>query len=117
MDAPAIPKRLAVQALPAFRNGQERLVFVTGPRGALLVLGGLVLVIIIALLDFGTGPYLSFGIFYLIPVALCAWWSGFAHGIIIALGGAVAWHVVDSIESPMIPAVAGIWNGVVRFGT
>jgi diguanylate cyclase (GGDEF)-like protein len=118
-DSPSIPKQLAGQAcsFPAFGNGQERLVFVTGLRGALLVLGGLVLVVIIALFDYGTGPYLSFGIFYLIPVALCAWWSGFAHGIIIALGGAVAWHIVDSIENPMIPAVAGIWNGIVRFGT
>ena len=35
----------------------------------------------------------------------------------IALAGAIAWHVVDSIENPMIPAIAGIWNGIVRFGT
>ncbi|HWY87157.1 MAG TPA: diguanylate cyclase, partial [Gemmataceae bacterium] len=88
-----------------------------GLRGTLTVLGGLLLVVIIALFDYGTGPYLSFGIFYLIPVAICAWWSGFAPGIIIALGGAIAWHIVDSIENPLIPPVAGIWNGIVRFGT
>jgi diguanylate cyclase (GGDEF)-like protein len=89
----------------------------TGFGGAFYTLGGLALTVFIAYLDYVTGPYLSFGIFYLIPVALCAWWGGFAHGIIIALGGAVAWHLVDAKENPMIPPIAGIWNGTVRFGT
>jgi diguanylate cyclase (GGDEF)-like protein len=118
-DSPSIPKRFIGQALsqPAPWEEGERLVFLNGLRGTLTVVGGLLLVVIIALFDYGTGPYLSFGIFYLIPVAICAWWSGFAPGIIIALGGAIAWHIVDSIENPLIPAVAGIWNGIVRFGT
>src|SRR5262245_46159239 len=100
--SPPIPKQSTGRGFffPDIANRPERLVFVTGLRGAALVAGGLSLVGIIALLDFGTGPYLSFGIFYLIPVALCAWWCGFAHGIIIALGGALAWHIVDSIENP-----------------
>jgi diguanylate cyclase (GGDEF)-like protein len=101
----------------AHANGKRKFGFISGARGTLIAVGGLVLTFIIALFDYGTGPYLSFGIFYLIPVALCAWWSGFAHGIIVALGGAVAWHIVDAIENPMIPDVAGIWNGIVRFGT
>jgi diguanylate cyclase (GGDEF)-like protein len=84
---------------------------------AFLTLGGLALTAVIAYLDYLTGPYLSFGIFYLIPVALCAWWNGFAHGIFLALAGAVAWHLVDAQENPMIPEIAAIWNGVVRFGT
>ncbi len=118
-DSPAVPKHLTGQTftLPTLGDGEEWLVFMKGLRGTLLVLGSLVLVALIAILDYGTGPYLSFGIFYLIPVAICAWWSGFAPGIILALAGAVAWHWVDCIENPMIPAVAGIWNGVVRFGT
>src|SRR3977135_1617934 len=119
MDTPTIPKRLSGQpfSFPHHGNGDEALVFMNGLHGTLLVVGGLVLVAFIALFDFATGPYLSFGIFYLIPVAMCAWWSGFAPGIIIALGGALAWHAVDTIENPMIPAIAGIWNGIVRFGT
>ena len=88
-----------------------------GPRGDLLVAGGFLLVALIAVLDLETGPHLSLGIFYLIPVAACAWWGGLPHGILLALAGAVAGHIVDLIEKPMTPPVAGVWNGVVRFGT
>ena len=91
--------------------------FMSDLRGTLMLAGALLLVGLIALFDYATGPFLTFGIFYLIPVALCAWWSRFAHGIIIALAGAVAWHFVDYIENPTIPVVASIWNGIVRFGT
>ena len=57
------------------------------------------------------------GSFTSFPWPCGAWWSGFAHGIFMVLAGAVAWHVVDASESPTIPEIAGIWNGVVRFGT
>jgi diguanylate cyclase (GGDEF)-like protein len=84
---------------------------------ALLVAANLLLVALTAVLDYQTGPHLSFGIFYLIPVAACAWWGGFPHGILAALAGSVAWHLVDRLENPLIPVAAGAWNGVVRFGT
>ncbi len=88
-----------------------------GLRGALLVAGGALFVALIAWLDLATGPNLSCSIFYLVPVVACAWWGGFPHGILLALGGSVAWHLVDTIENPMIPPGAGVWNGIVRFGT
>jgi diguanylate cyclase (GGDEF)-like protein len=91
--------------------------FLSGPRAGLLAIGGLLLIALIAVLDFQTGPYLSFSVFYLIPVAVCAWWCGFNHGILLSIAGAIAWHIVDSLENPMMPATAGIWNGIVRFGT
>jgi len=91
--------------------------FRDGLLGGLLVLGGLLLVALIALLDYATGPNLSLSIFYLIPVAACAWWGGFPHGILLSLAGAVAWHTIDHVENPIIPPVAEVWNGVVRFGT
>jgi diguanylate cyclase (GGDEF)-like protein len=91
--------------------------FLNGSRGALVVTAGLLSVALIAVLDYQTGPELSFGIFYLLPVAAGAWWGGFSHGILLAIGGAIAWHSVDGLESPLISPVAGVWNGVVRFGT
>jgi diguanylate cyclase (GGDEF)-like protein len=81
------------------------------------VVGGLLLVALIALLDYGTGPNLSFGIFYLIPVAACAWWGGFAPATLVTLAGALAWHAVDGLENPLITVTAAVWNGVARFGT
>jgi diguanylate cyclase (GGDEF)-like protein len=91
--------------------------FLDGLRAGLLVAVGTLLVVLIALLDYQTGPYLSFNIFYLIPVAVCAWYGGFSHGILLAIAGAVAWDVVDQLENPFIPSTAALWNGVVRFGT
>jgi diguanylate cyclase (GGDEF)-like protein len=84
---------------------------------ALLIAGCLTLVGATALLDEWTGPHLSFGVFYLIPVVVCAWWGGFAPGILVAIAGTIAWCAVDHAENPNTPAVAGVWNGVVRFGT
>jgi diguanylate cyclase (GGDEF)-like protein len=103
------PERLGVRGFTA--------AYLDGFHGALLVLAGLVLVGLIALLDYETGPYLSCSIFYLIPVAACAWWGGFSHGILVAVAGSVAWHIIDLVENPALPSVAGVWNGIVRFGT
>jgi GGDEF domain-containing protein len=38
--------------------------------------GGFALVAVIGFLDYLTGPELSFAIFYLVPIALGAWWAG-----------------------------------------
>jgi diguanylate cyclase (GGDEF)-like protein len=91
--------------------------FLDGVRGGMLVAGGLLAIALIAFLDYWTGPHLSLSIFYLIPVAACAWWGGFPHGILLALGGAVAWQEVDALHDPSIPAIYLLWNGVVRFGS
>src|SRR5688500_939883 len=72
-------------------------------RETLLVGGGLLLVFLIGLLDYATGPWLSWSILYLLPVAACAWWGGSAHGILVALSGALAGDVIDSIENPLVP--------------
>ncbi len=83
--------------------------------GPLIVLAGLVLVGLTALIDYATGPELSFAIFYLIPIALGAWWGGFAHGILLALASTVAWHGTDLLEYPLAPPGVLLWNGIVRF--
>src|SRR5262245_23499634 len=88
-----------------------------GLLGLLLLTGGLFLAWLVALLDYLTGPHLSFSLFYVAPVVACAWWGGFPHGIFVALAGAVGWHFVDLLENPLLPPAAGVWNGVVRFCT
>jgi diguanylate cyclase (GGDEF)-like protein len=85
-------------------------------RGAALVTAGLLFVALVAVLDAGTESHLSFSLFYLIPVAACAWWGGFAPGVLLSLAGSVAWHAVDCFEDPTVPLAARLWNGVVRFG-
>jgi diguanylate cyclase (GGDEF)-like protein len=88
-----------------------------GLCGAVLVAAGVVGVLLIALVDLATGPQLSCSIFYLLPVAACAWWGGFPHAILVALAGSLAWHIVDHIENPHLAHSAAMWNGAVRFST
>jgi diguanylate cyclase (GGDEF)-like protein len=88
-----------------------------GLHDALLITGSLLLAGLIGLLDLRIGPHLSVSVFYFLPVAACAWWGGFPHGILLALASAFTWHLVDGVENPAMPPVAGMWNAVVRFGT
>lgn len=83
----------------------------------LLTVACLALTAATAGLDLATGPDLSFAAFYLLPVAACAWWAGFAPGVLLATAGAFAWCAVDLGENPAVPAAAAVWNGVGRFGT
>jgi diguanylate cyclase (GGDEF)-like protein len=117
------PTSLSSRRQPVTPEGSERsltrllLMFPHGVCESLLAVGGMLFVALIGLLDYGTGPSISFGIFYLIPVAACAWWGGFSHGILLSLAGSVAWSMVDALENPLIPASAQVWNGLARFCT
>ncbi len=83
----------------------------------LVAFWGALLTGLVALLDLATGPHLQFGIFYLAPVAVCAWWGGFSPGLFVAVIAAAAGHVVEEIEAPAVSVAAGMWNDVVRLGT
>jgi diguanylate cyclase (GGDEF)-like protein len=118
----SIPDRPSRVACPSFGPdpagaGVEAGVFLDGPRTALAAAGGLLFVALAAWLDYRTGCNYSFSLFYLLPVAACAWWGGFSCGILLALSGAVAWHAVDALRDPAGPATVAAWNGIVRFGT
>ncbi len=96
-------------------NNLDNEVFLHGFRRALLIAAGFAGVALVGLLDHQTACRFSFNLFYLIPVAACAWQGGFACGILVALAGAGAWHVVDSFQHAGLPPVALAWNGIVRF--
>ena len=121
-DTPVIPERPSRKIVSAAKSAPPSAVIVTSPclvglKGGLLITGSLTAVVLIALLDYVTGPNFSCSIFYLLPVAACAWWGGFPHGILLAVAGSVAWHMIDVVENPTIPSGPGIWNGLVRFCT
>jgi diguanylate cyclase (GGDEF)-like protein len=78
---------------------------------------GLFLVLAIGLVDYITGPDLSFSIFYFAPVALVAWGKGRLPGLLIAFFSGAAWLAADFLaghvyEHPIIP----YWNALVRLG-
>jgi len=101
--------------------GQERTelagrVFIDGWRGLLLGVGGALLVATIGALDYATGKDLSFAIFYLIPIAIGAWFGGFAQGILISMACAVSWQLVEAAEGSTATPLIHLWNGTARFG-
>jgi len=70
---------------------------------------------LVGVADYLTGPDLSFGVFYLIPIALVAWWHSSRVVSIIALFCAAIWLSVDlaSIRHYAQP-MAPYWNGLTR---
>jgi NtrC-family two-component system sensor histidine kinase KinB len=82
-----------------------------------LILLGLVLVGLIGALDYLTGPELSFSIFYLIPIALAAWFGGSQAGIFVSAMSTLSWLAADLFaqhhySNPLFP----FWNSLVRLG-
>jgi diguanylate cyclase (GGDEF)-like protein len=117
IESPVVPPREHSHRL----LGQERTqlagrVFIDGWRGLLLGVGGVLLVAAIGFLDYATGPGLSFAIFYLIPIALGAWFGGFAQGILISMACAVSWQAVEAAEGSTASPLIHLWNGTARFG-
>lgn len=84
---------------------------------SVLFLAASLLTSLTALLDFLTGPEISLGLFYLLPVAACAWWGGLPHGILVALVATLAWDGVDLLEMHSSSPAIDLWNGIVRFST
>jgi diguanylate cyclase (GGDEF)-like protein len=94
----------------------EAQIFIDGVRGLLLAGGGFALVGLIGLIDCVTGPDFSFGIFYLVPIALGAWKGGFGQGILLALASAVSWQSVEILKGSTALPIIQLWNGTSRFG-
>jgi signal transduction histidine kinase len=72
---------------------------------------------VVGVLDYVTGPDFSFAIFYLLPVAFGAWSLGKQTGILACLAGAMTWLGVDLMSDAShshwsVP----YWNALVRLG-
>jgi len=77
----------------------------------------LLLVAVIGSLDYLTGEWLSFSIFYLVPVSVSAWLGNRRLGIVISLLCATTWAAIDVVYEPRYPSWwYGVWNATVRLG-
>ena len=74
----------------------------------------LVAVAAVCLVDLLSGPDIGFSLFYLIPVVVTAWYVGRGPGVVLAVAGAVAWLLADSINRGVLSSAASIWNGFTR---
>lgn len=78
---------------------------------------GLLLISLIGIIDYFTGVELSLSIFYLIPVALVAWYVNAWVGVIYAALGGVTWYLASVwAGQPYSSMIIAYWNGAVRFG-
>jgi len=84
---------------------------------------GVLLMLLVATIDFFTGPDLAFSIFYLVPVALVSWSLPASWGVAISLLCTFCWTFAEyyaikihyhpiSMDVPLLP----IWNGVIGMG-
>jgi hypothetical protein len=96
--------------------GLHRHTFAEGWAGLALLAGCLLLVGAVGGLDYAVGRDLSLAILYLVPIAAAAWWGGLAHGLLLSLAGALAWHLVQALAAPAAAPGARLWNEAVYFG-
>ena len=80
-----------------------------------ITIAGLILVVLLGVLDYVTGPQISFSIFYLLPISLVTWLTNQQGGIISAIISAITWLIADltsptAYSHPLIP----FWNAIVR---
>lgn len=81
-------------------------------------IGGALMIAMIGILSYETGPQFSCSLFYLIPILLVTRAAGFSFGFFTALLAAMLWLLVDTnsnqlFDHPVIP----FWNASMRLGT
>ncbi len=78
---------------------------------------GVILLFLVALLDFSTGVELSFSIFYLIPIFLFTWTINGNIGIAVACISAGIWLTIEVISGPQyLNSFIYFWNAIIRLG-
>ena len=82
----------------------------------LITAAGLTMVILLGLLDYVTGPEVSFSAFYLLPITLVTWLTDRRNGVLMATIGAATWLAADLASGARYSnAVIPYWNASVRF--
>jgi signal transduction histidine kinase len=80
-----------------------------------ITITGLMLIVLLGVLDYMTGPQISFSVFYLLPISLVTWLTNRQGGIFSAIISAITWLIADltsptAYSHPLIP----LWNAIVR---
>lgn len=97
--------------------------YIARQKPAVIMLIGILLMLVVATIDYLTGPDMAFSIFYLVPVALVSWSLPTSWGIFISLlctfcysfaeyyAIKIGYHPI-SIDDPLLP----IWKMVIGMG-
>jgi diguanylate cyclase (GGDEF)-like protein len=78
---------------------------------------GVILLALVALLDYRTGYEISFSLFYLLPISLVVWFAGKRLGVTAAIASALMELSIevfsgDNYSQPIFY----LWNAAIRFG-
>lgn len=86
-------------------------------RRVALALGGLALVATVTFVDSRSSAYIAFSIFYVVPIALAAWYGDRTVGLVIAVAGGIGGLVSDlsSIDAHPFFALANLGFRLVLF--
>lgn len=68
----------------------------------------------VGLLDYVTAPWVSFSLFYVIPVLAAAWWLGRGPALIAGLTAGIAWFEAEAWGHRGEPTRVLMWNSVSR---
>lgn len=72
---------------------------------------------LLGIVDYYTGPDLSFSIFYLVPISLVVWYSERQYGLVTAFASAATWLAADLMwRTPDSSPTIHYWNAIVRLG-
>src|SRR5207248_10880993 len=88
---------------------------VNGRKSALADLAEwMLLAVLVGILDYATGPFISLTLFYLVPVAGAAWFAGQRAGFLVAVTAAAA--AVTSDMLVQTPGTGGtfLWYSLCR---
>jgi diguanylate cyclase (GGDEF)-like protein len=83
----------------------------------LAIVGGILLLALIGIVDHAAGYYMSFSLFYLLPICLVAVKAGRLGGILMSLLAAAVLFLVEEKLRPMeVSFVVLFWNVMLRWG-
>jgi len=77
---------------------------------------GVLLLVVVAMVDYLTGPLLSFSLFYMVPVFYVSWFDGRASGFAFAAATTVIRFLEGMLWLPDIPLSVHLWNAAGHFG-
>jgi hypothetical protein len=87
----------------------------TSAKQVLLAVSGLMLLALVGLADLLTGPEISFGIFYFLPIWVITWHFDRGVAVLFSLLCALVWFAVDDASGVQYSrAIVPFWNAAAR---
>lgn len=85
--------------------------FLSRQSKSFLITMGVILIGLVASIDYLVEGYLSVFAFYLVPIVIVTWFVGKRDGLLISVVGAFAWAIADTLANPIhLEMLIHYWN-------